>query len=337
MNVSYVCFDAKEKAALHTEPMNPELSPTQVMVKADFDLISAGTELANYHGMPNTAGGQGYFPHCPGYSVSGHVVAVGGAVKTLKAGDNVVVRWSGHRSRFIKEESELFKIPEGVDQKIAAVAHLASFSFLGVRKLELQLGEAVMIAGQGLLGLFAAQIARLSGACPVLVSDFSPERRALALELGADYALDPAAPDFVEQVKALTDGNGPEAVVEVTGCIPALQQALEYIAREGRITLLGCTRVSDQLIDFYRYVHLTGVSLIGCHTSTRPKVDSRPGRWTEFDDYRTFFKLVKAGKLQVEPIIHEVVSPRDAKEVYEKIGFQKNPPVGVLFDWRDFE
>ena len=221
--------------------------------------------------------------------------------------------------------------------RVAAFAHVASFAFLGVRKLQLQLGEAVMVAGQGLLGLLAAQIARLSGACPVLVSDFSPERRELALQLGADYALDPREPDFIKKVVELTDGRGPEGVVEVTGYIPALQQALNYIAWQGRISLLGCTRVSDQTIDYYKDVHSRGVSLIGCHTLTRPAVDSRPGQWTEFDDYRTFFKFVQAGKLQVKPIIHEVVSPRDAAAVYDRISKAKNPPVGVLFDWTDFD
>ncbi len=337
MKVSYVCFEAKEKAVLRTEEFDPFLAPAQVLVKADFDLISAGTELANYHMLPNTQTAGNRFPLFPGYSVSGHVVETGSAVKTLKAGDNVVVRWRGHRSWFICEESDLFKIPEGIDQKISAFAHLCSFSFLGVRKLNLQLGEAVMVAGQGLLGLLAAQIARLAGASPVLTCDFSPERRALALKLGADYALDPREEGFVEKVRELTDGRGPECVVEVTGYIPALKQALEYIGWQGRISLLGCTRISDETIDYYRDVHCRGVSLIGCHTNTRPRMESRPGQWTEFDDYRTFFKFVKNGRLQVEPIISRLVSPRDTAAVYAEIGGEKNPPFGILFDWRDFE
>ena len=337
MKISYVCFEAPERAVLRTEECDVRLGAHQLLVKADFDLISAGTELANYHQLPNTMTAGGNFPHYPGYSVSGHVVEVGSAVETFRPGDNVVVPGKGHRSWFIGEEGEFYKIPEGIDQRLAAFAHLGSFSFLGVRKLQLQLGEAVMIAGQGLLGLLAGEIARLSGACPVLVSDFSPERRSLALQLGADYALDPRDGNFVQRVMELTDGRGPDAVVEVTGYISALQQALEYIAWEGRISLLGCTRVSDRPIDFYKYVHRRGIKLIGCHTLTRPKHDSRPGEWTEFDDYRTFFKLLKAGKLQIEPIISRIVSPRDAAAVYAELGSVPNPPFGVLFDWRDFE
>lgn len=335
---SQIYFPSKEQAALQTEEFETVLSPTQVLVKADYDVLSAGTELANYHALPNTGTAKDGFPfYGIGYSVSGHVVEIGSEVKTLQVGDNVIVRWSGHRSWFIQEEKKLFKIPTGIDQRFAAFAHLASFSFLGVRKLQLQLGESAMVAGAGLLGLFALQIARLSGACPVIVSDFSPERRKLALQLGADFVLDPANPDFIKRAVELTDGRGPDGVVEVTGYIPALQQALECIAWQGRISLLGCTRISDQPIDFYKYVHSRGVTLVGAHTLTRPTMDSRPGQWTEFDDYRTFFKLLQAGKLQVEPIIHEVVSPRDATAIYDRIGNAKNPPVGILFDWTDFE
>ncbi len=337
MKVSYVSFDAKEKAVLQADEFQPDLAPDQVLVKADFELISAGTELANYHMLPNTVTASSGFPHKPGYSVSGHVVKTGSEVKTLREGDNVVVPWLGHRSWFICEEKILFKIPVGIDQKTAAFAHLTSFPLLGVRKLKLQLGESVMIAGLGLLGLLAVQIARNSGASPVLACDYSPERRALAMQLGADHVFDPRDPGFIENVKAVTDEKGPEGVVEVTGYIPALQQALEYIAWEGRISLLGCTRISDQLIDFYKYVHRRGISLIGCHTFTRPLSDSRPGAWTEFDDYRTFFKLVKTGRLQVEPIITRIVSPRDTEKIYTEIGSAKNPPFGILFDWRDFE
>ncbi|NLE28916.1 MAG: zinc-binding dehydrogenase, partial [Phycisphaerae bacterium] len=209
-----------------------------------------------------------------------------------------------------------------------------SFAFLGVRKLRIQLGESTMIAGMGILGAFAVQIANLSGAIPVVVSDLDSVRRELAMKLGAAYAFSPAEDNFIEKVKAATGGNGPNAVVEVTGSAVALQQALEYIAWEGRISLLGCTRISDVPIDFYKYVHRRGISLIGSHTFTRPKHESSSGGWTEHDDYRTFLKLVAAKKLQTRPIISEIVSPEMAPNVYGRLAEMKNPPLGIVFDWK---
>jgi threonine dehydrogenase-like Zn-dependent dehydrogenase len=166
------------------------------------------------------------------------------------------------------------------------------------------------------------------------VSDFDPVRRDLALRLGAATAFSPDEENFVEKVKDVTGGNGPNAVVEVTGSSSALQQALEYIAWEGRISLLGCTRISDVPIDFYKYVHRRGISLLGAHTFTRAKQESAPGRWTEHDDYRTFLTLVAAGKLQVRPLISEIVSPEDAPMIYGRLAETKNPPLGIVFDWK---
>ena len=112
-----------------------------------------------------------------------------------------------------------------------------------------------------------------------------------------------------------------------------MQQALEYIAWEGRISLLGCTRISDVPVDFYKYIHRRGISLVGAHTFTRNHNESAPGRWTEHDDYRTFLKLVAAGKMQVKPLISEIISPEAAHDVYGRLAEMKNPPLGFVFDW----
>lgn len=330
MKVSYISFDALKTISLKTVEERDTPGPGEVFVECDYSGVSAGTETANLLGLPNTSG---VFPWRPGYSSSGRVLRVGEGVKEFSTGDRVLVTWAGHRSHFLRPADRLVKIPEDVDQLDAAFAHIAAFPFLGVRKLRLEIGESAMVIGLGILGLFAAQVARLSGAIPVIVSDLSPQRRALALELGCDHAISPTDGNIAEKVKELTGGKGVDAIVEVTGKSAALQQALECVAEMGRISLLGCTRISDTPIDFYQYVHRRGVSLIGAHTFSRAKVESRPAAWTEKDDYATFFKLVAAGRLQVRPLLSEVVSPTQASDLYTRLIEEDNPPVGVAFDW----
>lgn len=332
MKISYVCADRPGDVQLKTQEYDPAtLQADEALLENDYSVISAGTERAWLMDINNA---HPKFPYVPGYSSSGRVIAVGSQVSNLKVGDHAIVSWGGHRSHNIKKASELFKIEDAsIDLLDASFAHIASFPCLGVRKLRLELGESVMIAGMGILGAFALQFASLSGAIPLLACDLNPARRELALKLGASAVFDPAAPDFKKRVLAATDGKGVETVVEVTGVAIALKQALEYVARMGRISLLGCTRIPDVNIDFYQYVHVRGVHLIGCHTNTRPSLDSRPGEWTEHDDYRTFLKLVKAGKLQTRPLISEIVSPAQAHEVYDRLVKDKNPPLGIVFDW----
>ena len=333
MTGHYIVFESIGNAAVKPfEVAQPK--PGEVLLENDYTVISAGTERANLMQLPNTGTAETGFPYLPGYCGAGRVSAVGDGVASLNVGDRVVVNWGGHRSHTIRRADATLRIDDdSIDLFDAAFAPITAFSLLAVRKLRLEIGESVMIAGQGILGVFALQFASLSGAIPVLVADLDPDRRALALKLGATAALSPAAADFVAQVKALTDGKGPNAVVEVTGLAVALQQALEYVAWEGRISLLGCTRVSDVPIDFYKYVHRRGISLIGAHTNTRAKQESSPGHWTEFDDYRTYLKLVAAGKVQTRPMVSEVVSPETAPAVYKRLAEDKNPPLGIVFDW----
>lgn len=313
----------------------PALKEDEVLLENEYTVVSAGTEVANLLCKPNTVTAEHGFPITPGYSGAGKVIAAGESVENLKVGDRVIITWAGHSSHAVKKADSVLKIDDdSIDLFDAAFAHIASFSFLGVRKLKIELGESVMVAGMGILGAFAVQIANLSGAIPVLTADFDPVRRELALKLGAAAAFSPGEENFVEKVTAASGGGGPNAVVEVTGSARALQQALEYIAWEGRISLLGCTRISDVPIDFYKYVHCRGVSLIGAHTLTRAKEESSPSHWTEHDDYRTFLKLVAAGKLQTRPIVSEIVSPEVAPEIYTCLAESKNPPLGIVFDWK---
>lgn len=341
MDGKVIYFKDKGKAVLEACAV-PEPKPGEVLIENEYTVISAGTERANLIALPNTGTGpggydgkhDGSFPFYPGYCGVGRIVKLGDGVEGFQYGDRVIVIWAGHRSHSIRPAAGLVRVDDpSIDSLDASFAHIASFAFLGVRKLKIELGESAMIAGQGLLGVFALQIAALSGAIPVFATDFDPKRRALALELGATAAF---VPDerLAENVLAATGGKGVNAVVEVTGSAKALQQALEYVAWEGRISLLGCTRISDAPIDFYRYVHKRGVTLVGAHTSTRPGTDSRPGQWTEADDYRTFLKLVAAGKMRVRPVISEVVSPEKAPEVYSRLAEDKNPPLGIVFDWK---
>lgn len=307
-----------------------------VLVKTLYSAISAGTECAWISGKSNNIGQ--HFPYRPGYSAVGEVIRVGSDVSDFNVGDAVVVPWSGHRSHTVNPVAAIrkgvHKISDSrVSLKAAAFTHIASFPMLGVRKLRLQMGESVMIAGLGILGQIALQAARYSGAAPLFGCDLSPERRELALRLGADAVFDPSEPDFLEKLLAANGGRKVNAVVEVTGKAIALKQALQYTAKMGRISLLGCTRVPDCPIDFYRDVHLPGITLIGAHTSNRPDNDSRLGAWTEHDDYEAILKYLATRRFDFESLIHKTVSPAECTQVYDMLLNDKHPTMGIVFDW----
>jgi 2-desacetyl-2-hydroxyethyl bacteriochlorophyllide A dehydrogenase len=331
----------KRKQILFTDVAKAELierevadiADDEVLVKTEYSAISAGTERANLMGMPNVMAGD-HFPKALGYCSVGIITETGKGVNKYKAGDRVLVYHGVHTDYNKAKENQLTLVPDGVDPKDAALVIIAAMGLGGVRKLGIELGESAMIIGLGLLGIFAVQFARLEGAYPLIVSDMNPERRELALRLGADYALDPAAPDYIETVKKITDGKGVNAIVEVTGASIALEKALKFTSYMGRIALLGCTRVSECKIDYYSEVHRPGVKLIGAHNMVRPKSDSFPGYWTMHDDCARILNLIKGKRVEVAPIVSNILSPHDAPAIFKRLAEDHyNFPLGVLFDW----
>ncbi len=327
-----ILFTDIRKAELLTEEIALK-APTDVLVEMEYTVISGGTERACILGMQNTSQ---RFPMALGYCGVGHVLEIGDAVKTVQAGDRVLVYHGCHAKYNVRPEAEITPVKDSsLDSLDAAFVIIASMGLGGVRKLELELGESAMVMGLGLLGIFSVQFLRASGALPLIAVDLDTSRRELALSLGADYALDPASPDFKDHVMEITHGRGVKATVEVTGVSRAMVQALEVAAPMGRISLLGCTRVSDASIDYYTQVHRPGIKLIGAHNFVRPKYESYPHHWTHGDDCLAILDMLSAGRIAVRPIISRVVSPTDAPAVYRSLCDDKSFPIGTVFDWRE--
>lgn len=310
-------------------------SGDEVLVRMEYTVISGGTERACILGMQNTVR---KFPMSLGYCGVGRVEAVGPCVKSIKTGDRVLVYHGQHSMYNCRPEADITRVDfteEQVSSLEAAFVIIASMGLGGVRKLELELGESAMVMGQGLLGIFATQFLRQSGALPLIAADLNPARRSLALQLGADYALDPSDPDFVKTVKEITGGKGVRATVEVTGISAAMNQALECASWMGRISLLGCTRVSDSAVDYYTQVHQPGVKLIGAHNFVRPKLESYPHHWTHQDDCKSILQMIASKRIEVLPIVSRIEQPENAPQIYNELCDDPNFPMGTVFDWRD--
>lgn len=335
MKAKQIVFTDVRKAELLEAEVRP-LNENDVLAEMEYTVVSGGTERASIMGMPNAGGNN--FPKRLGYCGIGRVVEIGPAVTSVAVGDRVLVYHGKHMKYNVRSEAEITKVEDdSLPSLEAAFVIIASMGLGGVRRLEIEVGESAMVMGLGLLGIFAVQFCRLNGAYPVIAADLNPARRELALKLGADYALDPSAPDFAEQVKALTKGNGVRATVEVTGKSVAMKQALDCASWMGRISLLGCTRISDCPIDYYQQVHRPGVKLIGAHNLVRPKVESYPHHWTHQDDCKAILDLLSAGRIQVAPIVSRVVSPTEAPEIFRQLCDDPEFPMGTVFDWREIE
>ena len=334
----------ENRRIVFTKPNTAELLPWpltdpkagEVQVAMEISSISSGTERANLIGELNISilhcYSEAIFPRYVGYSSAGVVLRAGEGVTGLKPGDRVAMFQSVHQQIINMPQEKCILLPEGVSPEEGALFYITSFPLAAIRKCRLELGESVLVMGQGLLGMLAVRLLRAAGAMPVIAADPIPEKRALALTLGADYALDPFAADFAQQVKKIT-GGGAKVAIEVTGSGKALDNALDCMAPMGRVALLGCTRNSDFSIDYYHKVHGPGITLVGAHNNARPKQDSTQGYWTQRDDLNAILSLLIGGRLSLKDMIQETHSPEEAPEVYSRLATERGFPV-VQFDWR---
>ena len=80
-------------------------------------------------------------------------------------------------------------------------------------------------------------------------------------------------------------------------------------------------------------MHLPGITLIGAHTSNRPATESRPGEWSEHDDYDVILKYLATGRFDFASLIHKTLSPADCTGLYDTLLHDPDPPMGIVFDW----
>lgn len=336
MKCKQIVFTEINKAELLTVDYK-EPAPNEVVVETVISTISCGTERANITGDPNVnAGGASevVFPRASGYNSAGVVVKKGADVKNVDIGDRVVVYWGLHKSYNTVSENQVVKIEdESISFQTAAMSLISTFPMAAIRKTRLEMGESAIVMGLGILGMLAIKELRVAGAVPIIAADPNPTRREMALNNGADYAFDPLCEDFADKVKSVT-GGGVNVAIEVTGVGAGFNEALDCMARFGRVALLGCTRNSDFTVDYYKKVHGPGITVIGAHTIARPDVESHPGWFTHRDDIKATLKLCSGGRLCLEDIIGETHSPEECPEVYNRLINDKNFPVVVQFDWR---
>jgi 2-desacetyl-2-hydroxyethyl bacteriochlorophyllide A dehydrogenase len=303
---------------------------TEVMIETVCTLISPGTETAFLMALPNTSK---KFPMYPGYSNAGVVASTGGESSKLKVGDRVVSR-SSHATHVTVEETNVYRIPDGLSFEEASFFALGTISLQAVRKAHIEIGESVIVLGQGLVGNLALQLARLSSGMPLIAVDMIDYRLRVSKTCGADYAFNPDREDLIERVMDATEGKGADVVIEATGNPKAISTALQLAGRRGRVILLGSTRGVSE-VNFYSLVHRKGVIIIGAHESVRPRYESSHGWWTQRDDSILVLRLLSRGLLRVRELISARMSYREAAKAYDRLMNSKEDTLGIILQWKE--
>lgn len=245
-----VWFTGPRQVELRDEPLR-EPSPGEVRLAAVTSLISAGTEMNVYRGeigseaelaLPTTRGTYP-FPVSYGYQVVAQVEEAGDGVE-LRPGQ-LVFAVHPHQDRFVMpvatgpaeaRRAIVTPVPDGVGADRAAFVNLFAVALGGVLDVPVRHGDVVAVTGLGVVGSFAAHLARATAGALVLADPLA-ERRSRAAWVEADAVVHPDG--LADAVAELSDGRGADIVIEASGAPPALQTALSATGAEGTVVVLS--------------------------------------------------------------------------------------------------
>lgn len=294
----------------------PELrpGPGEVVIK-NMVCGVCGTDVHIFHGEPGSADVNP--PVVLGHEYSGEVVEVGEGVTALKPGDHVTVdpniycgecvycrngkkqlcetmqavgvtRDGGFGEYSLVPAAQAFKLGDSVPYEAGAMAEPVACCLHGIDLAGIKAGDRVCIVGGGAIGLIMLQLAKLSGASTLVLSEPNEKRRQVALSLGADAAIDPTAPDARSAYEAAL-GDGADVVIECVGNNAAVKSAFQLAKKGATIVLFSVPKVDATfdlpLFDVYK------------------KELTIRGSFVNPDTHERAVRLINSGKLDFTSII----------------------------------
>ncbi|MBV9917235.1 MAG: zinc-dependent alcohol dehydrogenase family protein [Solirubrobacterales bacterium] len=202
------------------------------------------------------------YPIVPGHEFAGEVVAVGDEVEDVSVGAHVAVdpslfcghcdycrvqrgnlcrNWNAIGDTVDGAFAELvraparnaYELPEGASLRTGALVEPLACAVHGLRRLEPEPGDSVLITGAGTMGLLLLQLLEHGGAAHITVVDRNERRLELARSLGASAIqtdIEAASSEF---------GDGFDCVVDATGVPAVIQQSFNAVRRGGKVMIFG--------------------------------------------------------------------------------------------------
>jgi len=145
-------------------------------------------------------------------------------------------------------EKGTVRIPDGTSFEQASFAEPVNTCIKGIKTLRLEVGETVLVIGQGPIGLILATLAKRSGT-RVITSDLYPARLTIANSFGLKQTIDASKADAGQTVREMTEGRGADAVILAVGGSGLIRPAMDATRPGGRVLLFAQTARGEATID----------------------------------------------------------------------------------------
>lgn len=272
-----------------------------------------------------------------GYSAAGVVVAVDALNTRFRVGDRVACGGAecAHHAEVIAVPDLLAaKVPEGVEDWEAAYTTLAAIAMQGVRQAQTQIGERVLVIGQGLVGLLTTKLLQIAGA-RVMAVDLNAARLEIAKQMGAERV---SSLDIENAVREWTGGMGVDAVLLCVGGKSAevTAQAVSCLRDRGTLVIVGMHEASLEWKTAFqkditvRYSRSYGPGRYDTSYEWGG-VDYPAGyvRWTENRNFEACLELMRTGRLDLRPLTTWKVAFGEVIQVYERL----DDEIGVIIEY----
>lgn len=279
-----------------------------------------------------------------GYSAAGTVIAVDPLNTRFRVGDRVAcggAECAFHAETIAVPDLLAARIPDGVTDWQAAYTTLAAISMQAVRQSGAQLGDRVLVLGQGLVGLLATSLLRASGA-RVLAADYVQGRLQTALAMGAERVINPGQTSIAEAVRDWTDGDGVDAVLLCVGGkgSDAADVAIASLRDRGVMVIVG---IYDAELS-WKTAYMKDIQVRYSRSYGPGRYDPQYEwggqdyplgyvRWTENRQFEACLQLMKTGQLDLAPVTSRRAAFASAIDVYGDLMKPGNTDIGVVLEY----
>ncbi len=300
----------------------PQPATSEVLLRIKY-VGFCGSDLNTYRGRNALA----LKPVIPGHEISAVIEAIGADVPAgLQVGQQVTVDPytacgrcpSCRRRRFnacqhnetlgVQRHGamrEFIAVPwqkvipaEGLKPQEVALIEPMSVGFHAVDRGQVTDADTVLVIGCGMIGVGAIVRASLRGAT-VIAMDLDDEKLALARQLGAAATINSGTDDIHARLQELTDGAGPDVVIEAVGAAVTYACAVNEVAFTGRIVCIG-----------YAPTDVT----LPTRFFVQKELDIRGSRNALPDDFRAVIRYLRRGQCPTDRLISSIVTPTDAAQ-----------------------
>ncbi|WP_370044924.1 MULTISPECIES: NAD(P)H-quinone oxidoreductase [Salipiger] len=231
-----------------TEIPRPEPGPGQLLIEVHAAGINRPDVMQRQGNYPPPPGATDVF----GLELAGVVAALGEGVEGFAIGDRVMgLVHSGAYADWAPLDAPIaIPVPEGMSMAEAGAVPETFFTVWSnvFERAALQPGETLLIhGGTSGIGTTAILLAKALGST-VIVTAGSDEKCAAARALGADHVINYRTQDFVAEARTLTDGRGPDVILDMVGG-SYMQRNIELLAADGRIAQIAFQQGSKAELD----------------------------------------------------------------------------------------